>query len=252
MLNKQDRLQLNESLNVGDNLVSDDGRFKLFLENDAGLRLYGYRTDIGRRLLWALPPPQFTTPPQPNAECVFDLLGIRVEIPNGSAHPPVSLLHGFNGAQDLSNVYLVVQSDGNLVLYAAGGPQLGVLWASGTDLHSITTTPSQFVATERPIVEFASAGVVAVDGGGSLKNSSGVIIGVRDDKNYTTVANGDSISIAKVGTVSVEINTYSPPPTGPTPDSNPGKSGDAAPKQYQLQQVGFVLTVKPDFGLDLQ
>jgi hypothetical protein len=147
--------------------------------------------------------------------------------------------------------FLVVQSDGNLVLYRTGAPQLIVLLATGTDLPHITPTPSRFIAPGRPTVEFAAAGVVGVSGGGVLQNNTGVVISARDGNTFATVAVGGQIPIAKVGTVSVSINTYNPPLTGQAPDANPGNSADATAAQYQLQQVGFVLEVTAQIQLNL-
>jgi hypothetical protein len=248
---KPDQLHLGESLNVGDSLTSQDGRFMLFLENDGGLRLYGYRVDNGRQLSWQMPPNQFAANPNPNASFHFDQSGLYVQYATPVATTVASSLHSFSGGQDLSNVFLVVQSDGNLVLYAAGGPQLVVLWASGTDLHSITTTPSRYIAPRRPIVEFAAPGVVAVTGGGVLQNKTGVDIGARDNNTYVAIAIGGSVPIAQVGTVTVSLNTYNPPLTGQAPDSNTGLSADATPESYQLQHVGYVLEVTPAIQLSL-
>jgi hypothetical protein len=111
-----DRLQPNQQLNVGDRLVSSNGRVVLLMQGDGNLVLY--RTDDDRAL-WASntdgrPVTHAVMQSEDGNFVAYDANGIPYWASNTAGHP---------------GAWVVLQDDGNLVVYDVGGMPL---WASNT------------------------------------------------------------------------------------------------------------------------
>lgn len=102
------------SLLRGSSIFSNDGRFQLTMQNDGNLVLYG----LQNRALWA------SGTFQTNADrAVMDPEG-NFAVYDGATRLWSSNTHGNPGSA------LVVQDDGNVVIYSPGGTPI---WATGTD-----------------------------------------------------------------------------------------------------------------------
>jgi hypothetical protein len=131
-----DRLQPTEQLNVGDQLVSNNGRVSLVMQGDGNLVLY--RADDGRAL-WAS-----NTAGRPVAYAVMQGNDGNFVAYDANQHPYwASHTNGHPGA------WVVLQDDGNLVVYDVNGLPL---WASNTvQYFGPTFVPAFKPSTNAPL-----------------------------------------------------------------------------------------------------
>ncbi len=127
-----DRLCCGQSLSVGGVIESPNRRFFLVLQNDRNLVLY-MRSTMGDKPLWA-------TATNNNADMVTMQVDGNLGVYNGTRAVWASNTSGNYNAS------LVVQDDGNLVIYAAGNR---AVWATNTaqPVEPVVVTP---IATAAP------------------------------------------------------------------------------------------------------
>ena len=247
---------LRGSFGIGEILVSDNGRFRLYLSRFrdrntfwARLVLLGYAKDHGKMPVWV------SESVQGRADTLFQfqfaqrgastLHGITAF---GSAYHIITMGTNYSS---IDNSFLTLQDDGNLVIYSNFRGHRLVQWPSGTwNLGPL----SRYVQPNTQTVEI-TAGTVAISGpsDGDIVNKTGGPIGVSDGNTYTTVPNTGSVPVA--GTVHLDLVHYDfgslePVPAQPTVQPTVRRmmrnAADADPFGGR-----FTITITPGFGLRL-
>ncbi len=238
-----DRLNYRETMLPGEVLISTDGRFRLYFEDDGHLRLYGYRTDSGRMPQEIAAPFPAPGPVHPSFELRFDQEGLYIA-------PGLGYLVGpYGSGRDISDFFFVVQSDGNVVVYAGGGPTLIVIkpW------NTMVTEPAKYVPPSTPIAEVTTGTLVLNPSSANnvIVNMLPQVSGAHDGLQYVAMPPNGQVGIAAVaGAVAVVESVYvfdqlqgtgpSSPPQRHTRDM-PGDAVPAPPGTTQYSIIPFDL-----------
>jgi hypothetical protein len=188
-----------ERLEVGEFLVSPNGRFRLYFENDGYLFLWGYHKRTGKYPMWGSgnagggPGTKFDLPVRGN--------GVLVR-PDGQR--PIVVHPNFS---NVDNHRLVLQDDGNFVLYGIRNGNTFAQWSSGTAL----TVPSGGLVVPNTCTVEIKAGTIALDtatGDGDVLNNSGSDVGITDDTNFKMIPAGGAANFYQAGEVRIETIQY--------------------------------------------
>lgn len=206
-----DRLLPNEEFVRGDQLVSSDGRFRLEFDGSGRLRVRAFFSTGGPRDLFLVGP------------------GIRLSmeefIEHTSVQRPITgqprLSDGqtfvwsaspLNFSSHVHNHALIMQSDGNLVLY--GITVNGAVFANWANLRGdqLPDRASGFanaVIPDTQTVTFPPGTLIlgTGQGEGEVLNDSGHTVGMRSGEQFIRVSNGETVS-STVAAGDVAVDTY--------------------------------------------
>jgi hypothetical protein len=210
---KPDQLQFGESLEIGDFLISADQRFRLYMETGGILRLYGYRTDLGRKAMFERALPSVLGRPTANhAALVLDAFGLYIEnldLPEVPGEPlaNVTMVGGpYDPGADMSKYFLVIQSDGNLVVYAGGAPSLIVIWAAATNVAE----PAKYIPPNTTIAE-VTVGTLVLDTASAtniISNPTAQVSGAKDSSQYVMLPPTNGQVGVTAGDVTIFLSVY--------------------------------------------
>ena len=236
-----DRLLPNEEFVRGDQLVSSDGRFRLEFDGGGRLRVRAFFSNGGPRDLFLVGP------------------GIRLSmgefIEHTSVQRPITgqprLSDGqtfvwsaspLNYSSHVHNHALIMQSDGNFVLYGITvNGAVFANWASlrGDQLPDRSSGFANAVIPNSQTVTFPPGTLIlgAGQGQGEVLNNSGSVVGMRSGQQFVKVENGQTVS-STVPAGEVAVDTYSFTETSVTHhnDDATGVSNDRG--RWRLSLVG--------------
>jgi hypothetical protein len=213
-----DRLLPGESLRVGESLVSSDGRFRLYLEDEGYLIAYAYTPSQGIKQFW-----WSGVSAGPDARLEFDNIPIR-----GSAYfQPALILRNQDGifvqafysrtpqymTTNWENLFFVMQSDGNIVLYVRSLQQRDIvrytfqsetyqLW------NQILAVPPNTVVCK---VALPPGSLILGPGAGNAEiiNLSERPAAARAGSQVVSLPKSESVSFSMPGTIAISTSTYS-------------------------------------------
>jgi hypothetical protein len=210
-----DLLQPNETLVPGEFLMSTDKRFRLNFEQDGTLIAYAYTPDRGIKRFWRSPSaganaslrlrranhPQFPAPQR----------SFPAAILSNSAGQRIWSSWGTNfGVPIWDNLFLAMQSDGNLVHYARATTtgHVAATWASDT----YTMWESRVaIPPNTPIAEITGPGTLILQpnaGDTDIVNTTSELVAARSGTHVVPIPPNSSISLATSGTVLIETVSY--------------------------------------------
>ena len=210
-----DRLTLGKELHPGEFIVSEDGRFRLYLKENGYLVAFAYSPEGGVQRYW-----ENGTSAGPNAVARFEYY----EYPQRSQYWPALALHNENGArvwQSGANamyfprlweaLFCVIGRDGNIVVYADSRNHQNVVrsvWASDSYRR---WNRELAVQPNTTIVHMPSPGSLVLDPNGGnydIANTGSRQIGVAQGTEYRSIPAGESIPVAIPSTVSISTTQY--------------------------------------------
>jgi hypothetical protein len=238
-----------ERLEVGEYLVSADGRFRLYREANGSTALYSYRIDHGRWSLWgiAAPNPIFGA----GTYLTLPTRGPAAVVTSDGTH---AIWQAQTTGRGVTNTELVIQDDGNLVQYGTvdGNGSTIALWATGTyaDQHlgPVSVPPNSHV------IEIYTQGTLILgtgQGDGEVVNTSGQTLGARSPTQFVSVPSQQPVSVVNAGEVSLEIVEYNFTllgGNGPNGVTTGRRSGEAAPRRTP-NGGRWKMSVSPGMGL---
>lgn len=227
-----DMLRPGEALLPGECLVSSDGRFRLYFEEDGDLTAYAYTIDQGIRRFWGTG--------------VNAGPGSKVEMttrrPRGSGGElcavAIRSAVGYMAWSDLvtgywspmwQNLFFVMQSDGNVVHYVQAPPASEVRAAWASDTYRLWSRPIA-IPPNTPVCEVPAPGTIILQpgvGDGDIVNVSSQQVSARDSERVVSIPPGESVSVALPGTILIEAATYAFTNLRAPSGTRPSRSSDA-------------------------
>jgi hypothetical protein len=213
---KSHMLQPGESLFPGECLVSEDGRFRLFLEEDGYVAAYAYLDDIilrywesqfhrgaGTRL-------GFNDQPNNGHFATLELVIYDSNGDKGYIFPEFT-----NYPNGWTNLEFRMQDDGNVVHYVRNPAtgEVAALWAAGCNNRHFMVRDA--IIPNAPILEIPIAGAISSDtqtnagGNTDIVNKSNSPVAVRDNDRIVSIPPNKGISANLPGSLDVQTVNYS-------------------------------------------